>query len=292
MEWKDREESENVDDRRRGGGKTAGVAAGGMGIIIVIIGLIFGINPEQLQRFLGNAGAPGGAQPQGPTDPAEDEMARFTKVIFRDTEKVWDQQFATLGKRYQKPTLVLFTDQDRSKCGQADSAMGPFYCPADTSVYIDLSFYRTMEKQLKSPGEFARAYVIAHEVGHHVQRLLGYSARVDDARQTMSKTEYNKMSVRLELQADYLAGVWAHHAKKMYDRKDYQFLDERDIASATNAAFHIGDDYLQKEARGRVTPDGFTHGTSKQRQRWFMQGFKTGKVDDARMLFELPYSDL
>jgi predicted metalloprotease len=292
MEWKDREESDNVDDRRHSGGKSMGVAAGGAGILVIILGLIFGINPQQLQKFLGGAGGAGPNQPQGPVDPKEEEMAKFTKVIFRDTEVIWEKQFAQLGKRYPKPTLILYTDRDTSKCGAAEAAMGPFYCPADTGVYIDLSFYKTMEEQLKSPGEFARAYVIAHEVGHHVQRLLGYSARVDEARQTMSKVEYNKMSVRLELQADYLAGVWAHHAKKLYDRPDYKFLDERDIASATNAAFHIGDDYLQKQARGRAVAESFTHGTSAQRQRWFMKGFQTGDVKKASELFDLPYSEL
>jgi predicted metalloprotease len=288
MEWKGREESENVDDRRGIGGK--GIAAGGAGLLVIILGLAFGIDPAKIQQFLGGGG--GGAVKQGPVDPAEEEMAKFTKVIFRDTEIVWEKQFKALGDTYKKPTLVLYTEKDRSKCGFADSAMGPFYCPADTSVYIDLSFYKTMEKQLKSPGEFARAYVVAHEVGHHVQRLLGYSRAVDQAREDarrgkITEAQSNQMSVRLELQADYLAGVWAHHAQK-----EFKFLNSGDVESATNAAFHIGDDYLQKEARGRVTPDGFTHGTSKQRQRWFMQGYKTGSVPDAKLLFDTPYKDL
>jgi predicted metalloprotease len=175
----------------------------------------------------------------------------------------------------------------RSACGEADSAVGPFYCPGDSKVYIDLDFYRDMQKKLNAPGEFARAYVVAHEVGHHVQRLLGYSARADDARASGSEIESKHASVRLELQADYLAGVWAFHAQKKFN-----YLEQGDVETALNAAFEIGDDRLQKKATGRVVPDSFTHGTSKQRQRWFMQGFKTGDVNGARALFELNYRDL
>ncbi|HKB00683.1 MAG TPA: neutral zinc metallopeptidase, partial [Gemmataceae bacterium] len=242
MQWEGREESKNVEDRR--GLSTGAVVGGGGGLILVILALILGVDPRQ---FLGNRGG-GGGNPQqvGQTDPAEDRTARFAKVIFHDTEVVWNDQFRKMGKRYAEPGLVLYSGQTQTGgCGEADSGVGPFYCPADSKVYIDLSFYRLMEEKLGSPGEFARAYVIAHEVGHHVQRLLGYSARVDDARRTMSKTDYNKMSVRLELQADFLAGVWAHHAQEKF-----KFLDKGDIESATNAAYHIGDDYLQKQARG------------------------------------------
>jgi predicted metalloprotease len=251
---------------------------------MVIVALLLGADPRQF--FHGGRGGPGGTA-SGPRDPQEERLAHFAKVIFGDTERVWDDLFQKMGKRYQKPVLVLFSGQVRSACGMADAAVGPFYCPGDSRVYIDLSFYRDMEKKLNAPGEFARAYVIAHEVGHHVQRLLGYSKQVDEARRTMSKVEYNKMSVRLELQADYLAGVWAH-----YGQEKYRFLQPGDLESALNAAFQIGDDRLQKQARGYVVPDSFTHGTSAQRQRWFKQGFETGNIDDAKQLFDLPYEKL
>jgi len=200
---------------------------------------------------------------------------------------VWEDQFRRMGKQYPHPTLVLFRGQTDTGCGAADSGIGPFYCPADSKVYIDLSFYELMEEKLGAPGEFARAYVIAHEVGHHVQRLLGYSKRVDQARQSGSKTEANRMSVRLELQADFLAGVWAHHGQQRFN-----FLEKGDIESAMNAANAIGDDRLQQKGRGYVVPDSFTHGTSRQRMRWFMDGLKTGDVDRARLLFEVPYDEL
>jgi hypothetical protein len=286
MKWEGREESENVEDRRGMGLKT-GAAIGGGGILVVLIAMFLGVDPQKLAGVFGpQGGAPQGQQ-QGEKDPAEEKMASFTKVIFRDTEVVWDELFARMGKKYQKPKLVLYTDQVSSGCGSADASVGPFYCPADNSVYIDLSFYRDMERKLNAPGEFARAYVIAHEVGHHVQRLLGYSARVDEARRTKPKAEYNKMSVRLELQADFLAGVWAHHGQKKYN-----FLESGDIESALKAAFEIGDDRLQKKARGTVQPDSFQHGTSEQRMRWFKKGFARGEVRQASELFDLAYDDL
>jgi predicted metalloprotease len=314
-----REESTNVEDRRgedSGGGGAGGfggfggfgrtgLAAGGAGgIIILILGLIFGFD---VTKFFNPGGPPGnpGGPPQGnpgvprqrdddgpprqhrPADPEEEKMAHFVKVIFHDTEVVWGDLFRKMGRTYQEPILVLFSGHVQSACGTADAAVGPFYCPGDSRVYIDLSFYHDMERKLNAPGEFARAYVIAHEVGHHVQRLLGYSKQVDEARRTMSKADYNKMSVRLELQADYLAGVWAHHGQEKFN-----FLQKGDIESALNAAFQIGDDRLQKQARGYVVPDSFTHGTSKQRQYWFKKGFDTGDVKGAAALFELKYEDL
>jgi predicted metalloprotease len=286
MEWEGREESSNVEDRR-GLGRKVGIAAGGVGtLVVVILALVLGVDPQQL---LG----PGGAAPQGQpagaprqADPREEKLAHFAKVIFHDTEVVWDEQFRRLGKPYRKPTLVLFSDQVDSACGSADAAVGPFYCPGDENVYIDLSFYSDMERKLNAPGEFARAYVLAHEVGHHVQKLLGYSKRVDEAR-ARTKAEANRASVRLELQADFLAGVWAHHGQEKF-----HFLQKGDMESALNAAFQIGDDRLQQKARGRVVPDSFTHGTSKQRTRWFNEGFKTGDVREAGQLFELPYEEL
>jgi len=287
MEWEGREESSNVEDRR-GMGMKVGIAVGGGGLLVVLLlALLFGADPRKLAEILNQQGAvPTEDQPR-PADPEEERMARFTKVVFRDTEVVWDDLFARMGKTYRKPVLVLYSGRVDSACGLADSAVGPFYCPGDDKVYIDLSFYRDMERKLNAPGEFARAYVIAHEVGHHVQSLLGYTRRVDDARRRSSKAEANRMSVRLELQADYLAGVWAHHGQKKF-----HFLEEGDIESALNAAFQIGDDRLQKKARGYVVPDSFTHGTSKQRTRWFKKGFQTGSVKGAAALFDLPYNEL
>jgi predicted metalloprotease len=293
MKLDDREESTNVEDQR-GRGKTVGMVAGGGGILAIIVALLLGVDPRQLFNPAGpgpgpaNQGGPGGdEESERKADPEEEKMAHFTKVVFHDTEVIWDEQFRKMGKRYRKPTLVLFTDQVKSACGLADAAVGPFYCPGDGKVYIDLSFYLDMQKKLNAPGDFARAYVVAHEVGHHVQNLLGYSARVDEARSRGSKAEANRMSVRLELQADYLAGVWAH-----YGQEKFKFLEKGDIESALNAAFEIGDDRLQQKARGRVVPDSFTHGTSKQRMRWFKQGFETGDVDDASQLFDLRYDEL
>jgi predicted metalloprotease len=279
-----REESTNVEDRRGGGGTRTGLAITGVGgIIVVILGLVFGFDPRP---FLGMGG---GAPPDRPraVDPSEDKVAHFTKVVFRDTEVVWDNLFARKGKRYEKPVLVLFTGQVDSACGRAEAAVGPFYCPADSRVYIDLSFYRDMERQLDSPGDFARAYVVAHEVGHHVQKLLGYPRPSDRVRGGRDSVEAHHQSVRLELQADYLAGVWAHHGQEKF-----HFLRTGDLDSALNAAYQIGDDRLQKKARGRVVPDSFTHGRSDQRQRWFRKGFDTGDVDGAAALFDLPYDNL
>lgn len=284
MQWDDRPESGNVEDRRGVGGGT--IAMGGGGILLVILGLIFGVNPQRLADILGTEQGPEQKQ-TGPKDPKEERMASFTKVVLRDTEVVWDDLFRKMGKEYRKPTLVLFRERVDSACGKADSAVGPFYCPGDSKIYIDLSFYRDMEVKLRAPGEFARAYVISHEVGHHVQHLLGESRRVHEARGRVSKSEYNQLSVRLELQADFLAGVWAHHAQKRFN-----FLEKGDVETALNAAFEIGDDRLQRKGQGYVVPDSFTHGTSKQRMRWFRDGLDTGDVERAKLLFKLPYKDL
>lgn len=285
MKWEGRQESENVEDRR-GLGKTGMAIGGAGGIIVIILALIFGFDPQPILRFLGQV--PGGAvQDDRPASPEEEKQANFSKIVFRDTEEVWEDLFRRMGKQYQKPILVLFSGHVDSACGGADAAVGPFYCPGDTRVYIDLSFYEMMQQRLRAPGEFARAYVIAHEVGHHVQKLLGYSRLVDEARRTQNKVEVNRMSVRLELQADYLAGVWAHHAQRKFN-----YLERGDIDSAMNAATQIGDDALQKKSQGYVVPDAFTHGTSAQRKRWFTAGFDTGDVNRARLLFELPYGEL
>jgi predicted metalloprotease len=285
MEWEGREESEHVEDRR-GLGTRATVVGGGGGLIILVIALLLGVDPRGLMQRLG--GPAGGNGQQGAVaDPEEEREASFSKVIFHDTEVVWGKLFQRMNKHYREPTLVLYSGQVDSACGMASSAVGPFYCPGDEKVYIDLSFYQDMQQKLQAPGEFARAYVIAHEVGHHVQKLLGYSQRVDQARRSQSKAEANRMSVRLELQADYLAGVWAHHGQEQF-----HFLEKGDVESALQAAFQIGDDRLQKQARGYVVPDSFTHGTSKQRVHWFQEGFRTGDVDRARLLFDLNYGEL
>ncbi len=282
MKLDGREESQNVEDRRGLGGRAGIAVAGGGGatILAVILYLLLGGDPQQL---LQNAGQRGG-QPARFADPQEEQMAHFTKVVFHDTEVVWDEQFRKMGREYKKPTLVLFSGQVDSACGLTDSAVGPFYCPGDSNVYIDLSFYREMERKMHAGGDFARAYVVAHEVGHHVQRLLGYSKRADSRHR--GETE-NEMSVRLELQADYFAGVWAYHGEKKY-----HFLEQGDLESAIHAAHQIGDDLLQKQARGYVVPEKFTHGTSEQRMRWFKRGFETGDVEKARLLFDLDYSKL
>lgn len=290
MQWEDREESSNVEDRR-GLSPKAGLALGGGGILVVFIALLFGLDPRQVVNLLGGAGGGGGGQAQvgNKRELTEEEkkQGHFSAVIFGDTERIWSDIFTKLGKTYRKPTLVLFTDEVQSACGGANSAVGPFYCPGDEKVYIDVAFYVEMERKLKAGGEFARAYVIAHEVGHHVQNLLGFTARVEDSRRRQNEVEANRMSVRMELQADFLAGVWAHYAQQKFN-----FLEKGDIESAMNAANQIGDDTLQKNATGRVRPDAFTHGTSKQRMKWFMEGLKTGDLSKAELLFSLDYNQL
>ncbi|HEY1005725.1 MAG TPA: neutral zinc metallopeptidase [Sphingobacteriaceae bacterium] len=261
--------SGNIEDRRGGRG---GMALGGFGIVAVILGLLFG---EDATRFLGLIP---GMDPSAQTAPArtgtpEDAGGRFVNNVLASTDEVWTNLFRENGAEYQEPTLVLFDGQTQSGCGFASAATGPFYCPADQKVYIDLSFYDELQNRFGAPGDFAQAYVIAHEVGHHVQDLMGTTRKVDEMRGRLSETEYNKLSVRLELQADFYAGVWAHHGR------DKQFvLDEGDIEEALNAASAIGDDRLQQQSQGHVVPDAFTHGTSAQRVRWFRKGFETGDL--------------
>ena len=291
MKWDDQQESSNVEDRRGMSGGT-GMLAGGGGLIVLILALFFGVDPSTISRFLGggSSNAPTNSQvagPRRPTDPAEDELAKKTSIIFHDTEVVWGDLFQQMDRVYKQPKLVLYTDRVDSACGSADASVGPFYCGGDQKVYIDLSFYKDMQQKLDAPGEFARAYVIAHEVGHHVQGLLGYADRAHQAEHGASSVEAHHMSVRLELQADYLAGVWSYHAQKRY-----KFLESGDVDTALRAANAIGDDRLQKKARGTITPDTFTHGTSKQRMHWFNQGFTTGDVKGAAALFDLPYEKL
>lgn len=269
MKWRGRRGSGNVEDRR---GSTGGklVAGGGIGgVIIAVIYLLLGGDPSEL-----NVQTTPGQDTEYKATPEEEELAKMVSVVLADTEDVWNDVFSERGMNYQEPSLVLFTQAVRSACGGASSAVGPFYCPADSKVYIDLSFYKQMKNQLNAPGDFAMAYVVAHEVGHHVQNLLGISDQVHQARQRLSKTEYNKLSVKLELQADYLAGMWAHHAQEEFD-----ILEEGDIEEALNAANAIGDDKLQKQSQGYVVPDAFTHGSSAQRVRWFKKGFQSGKLE-------------
>ena len=293
MKLDGQEESENVEDRRGegetgGGSPTGKIAIGGGGaILIIILALIFKVDPSQLSGLINGGGSnPNATTTQQPVDPQEEELRHFTSVIFRDTEKVWDDVFTQMGKTYPKPKLVLFSGQVQSACGMADSAVGPFYCGGDQKVYIDLSFYKLMQKQLNSPGEFARAYVVAHEVGHHVQRILGYADAVDQSRQNHDPNEY-QMSVRLELQADYFAGVWAANAEQKFN-----FLETGDLETAINCAQQIGDDTLQKRGSGTVRPEKFTHGTSAQRVKWFKKGFDTADVNGAKAVFDLPYGQL
>lgn len=259
-----------------------GLGLGGGGIIIVIIALLAGVDPAQLFQITG--GGESTSQQQHEPTPEEDEAAQFVSVVLKDTEDVWDKLFREqLGRIYQKPTLVLFTGSVQSACGGASAAMGPFYCPGDQQAYIDLSFYDELKNRFKAPGDFAMAYVVAHEIGHHVQNLLGKSGEVHAQRRRISKEEYNKLSVKLELQADFYAGVWAHHAQRMKN-----ILESGDIEEALNAARAIGDDRLQKQAQGYTVPESFTHGTSEQRMRWFRKGFETGDLSQGNT-FEALY---
>lgn len=269
MQWFGRG-SENVDDRRgmKGGGVAVG---GGIGVIIVIVGLLFG---KDLSGLVGQLPVSQGTQVEGKRGVPTDAEGKFVSGILESTDSVWIAQFKDLGAGYERPTLVLFDDAVQSACGNASAAVGPFYCPGDHQVYIDLSFYNELKNRFGAAGDFAQAYVIAHEVGHHVQNLLGTSAKMEEARRRLSEVEYNKLSVKLELQADFYAGLWAHHAQNL---KNFR-LDAGDIDEALNAANAIGDDKLQKQAQGEVVPDAFTHGTSAQRMYWFKKGFETGDI--------------
>jgi len=271
MRLDEERESSNVDDRR-GLSAGHGIAIGGglVGIIFLVIKLFLGggDSSDQIQSPLQSTEM----TPQEKA--ADDERASFVKKVLALTEDVWDSLFREQGKHYDRPTLVLFRDNVESACGFASAATGPFYCPNDEEVYIDLSFYQELEQRFRAPGDFAEAYVIAHEVGHHVQKLLGISDKVDNLRQNMSEGESNKYSVMMELQADFFAGVWAHHAQQMKN-----VLDPGDIDEALNAANAIGDDRLQKETQGYVVPETFTHGTSQQRVYWFKKGFDTGDIN-------------
>ncbi|MGH8676443.1 MAG: KPN_02809 family neutral zinc metallopeptidase [Burkholderiales bacterium] len=296
MRWRGRRQSNNVEDRR--GLRPGGLALGGGGaLIVVILALLFGADPRQLLEQLQTqgpavatsptartTGAPGATDATGDlsavapapdgTSPAarpDDERAQFVSVVLAETEDVWRDQFKRLGRIYEEPKLVLFSDEVRSACGLTDAAVGPFYCPGDHKVYIDLAFYEVLRRKLGAPGDFAQAYVIAHEVGHHVQNVLGLAAPVRELRGKLSDAEFNQILVRLELQADFFAGLWAHYAARTAN-----LLEAGDIEEALNAASAIGDDRLQMQSQGRVVPDAFTHGTAAQRVRWFRRGYETG----------------
>lgn len=269
MLWQGRRQSSNVDDRRGMGGRGMAVGGGIGGIIIAVLYFLLGGGSGDT-----NSGDFLQSQPMSQEQKAaEDQLAGFSKVVLAETEDVWNRLFSEQGQDYAEPQLVLFTGNDQSGCGFASAATGPFYCPADSKIYIDLSFFRELQDRFNAPGDFAMAYVIAHEVGHHVQHLLGITSEVDRMRGRVSQTEMNKLSVRLELQADFLAGVWAHHTQKMK-----QILQEGDIEEALGAANAIGDDRLQKQSQGYVVPDAFTHGTSEQRMYWFKKGYETGDL--------------
>ena len=274
MRWRTGRRSRNIEDRRgiRLSGKAKG---GGLGLLILaLVGMYFGIDPAVILQQGVNVSGPSVEQSTYvPTD-AENALADFVSVVLADTEDTWGALFRAAGGSYAQPKLVLFSGAVESACGYAQSAMGPFYCPADRQVYIDLDFYRDLKDKLGAPGDFAQAYVIAHEVGHHVQNLLGISDKVHQMQGKVTIRQYNHLSVRLELQADCLAGVWAHHADRTRN-----IIEEGDIEEALNAASMIGDDRLQKQARGYVTPDSFTHGSSAQRVRWFRKGLQTGAFE-------------
>ncbi len=273
MRWKNREQSTNVEDRRRIGGKQI-AAGGGIGTLaIVLIVWLLGGNPSELINNLQSSGGQTTAADPAVIE-AEEELAAFAKTVLKDTEDVWNEIFSSDGNTYREPVLVLFSGAAESACGYNSSATGPFYCPGDEKVYIDLSFLSDLQQQLGAQGDFAMAYIIAHEVGHHVQRLLGITDQLNQMRGRVSEAEYNRYLVRLELQADFLAGVWAHHAQRTKS-----ILEEGDVDEAVNAAAAVGDDRIMMQSQGYVVPDAFTHGTSEQRKTWFMKGFKTGDLN-------------
>lgn len=290
MKWEGNRQSDNVEDRRDGGSGGRSSGGGlvgllgallgsrlGLGTIVVVMlgGWALGVNPLTMLSLLSGGGAPSAQVNQAPAHrpPADDHMAQFVSTILADTEDVWKEVFTQGGGTYREPKLVLFRGSTPTACGQGQSAMGPFYCPGDQKVYIDLGFYETLKTQLGAPGDFAQAYVIAHEVGHHVQNLLGISNKVEQMRSRASAAESNALSVRLELQADCFAGVWANHANKAR-----HLLEQGDLEEAINAAAKIGDDALQRSSGRAVVPESFTHGSSAQRQRWFANGINNGSI--------------
>ncbi|WP_169976670.1 KPN_02809 family neutral zinc metallopeptidase [Tautonia rosea] len=295
MRWEGRRQSDNIEDRR--GIPTRGlVVGGGLGTLILFVVLLaLGVDPQALLQQMppadpGAAGVGVDAGPRAPVDPEQERQAEFVSVVLADTEDVWTELFASqVGQPYEVPKLVLFTGSvNTDGCGFAGAAVGPFYCPLDRKAYLDLSFFDELSNRFGADGDFARAYVVAHEIGHHVQNLLGISDEVRSLQQSSrSEEEANRLSVRLELQADFLAGVWAHHADRLN-----QILESGDIEEALRAANAIGDDTLQRQAQGQVVPDSFTHGSSEQRVRWFRRGYQTGNLELIDELFSVPYNQL
>ena len=282
MKWEGGEQSSNVEDRRgEGGGGGGGFRLGGRGVgigtiaIALVAGWIFGINPLTVLGLLSGGGSPVVSSQQAPQGGAgvNDEAKAFVSTVLRDTEKVWGQVFKASSQQYQEPGLVLFAGATPTACGTGQAAMGPFYCPGDAKVYLDTDFFRTLSQRMGAPGDFAQAYVVAHEVGHHVQNLLGITGKVDAMRGKVGEAQMNAISVRVELQADCFAGVWAHHSQQSRG-----WLDKGDIEEALNAAAQIGDDNLQRKSQGRVVPESFTHGSSQQRVTWFKRGLEGGTI--------------
>jgi len=273
MRWIGREQSQNIEDRR--GIKGSRVAKGGIlgTIIIAILVWLLGGNPLEVFNGMQSQSTEYTTETTGTK--SKDGLDQFVAVVLKDTEDVWNKLFQQSGKSYREPTLVLYSQATESACGYNSSATGPFYCPGDEKVYIDLDFLKLLQQKIDAPGDFAQAYIIAHEVGHHVQKILGITAQLEKIREQVSEEEFNKYSVKLELQADFLAGIWAHYAQKMKN-----ILEEGDIEEALNAASAVGDDRLMMKSRGYVVPDAFTHGTSKQRVYWFTKGFKTGDINE------------
>jgi len=278
MKWRNRRVSSNIEDKRSSSvGRSRG-KKGGIGVILIALAaMYFGVDPQLIMTLMGGqTNGQNSSQVDANYKPSAEQqrLAQFTGVVLADTEDTWHPLFQQMGKRYQEPKLVLFTDAVRSACGHAQAAMGPFYCPGDHKAYIDLGFYQQLKNRHNAPGDFAQAYVIAHEVGHHVQNLLGTSGQVQQAKRNLSKEKANQLSVMLELQADCFSGIWAHHTEKAK-----QVLEQGDIEEALTAASAIGDDRLQKQARGYASPESFTHGTSKQRVFWFKKGLTEGTIE-------------
>jgi uncharacterized protein len=291
MRWRGGEQSENLEDRRRMGAPAIAIGGGGL-LLLLVVGMLLGVDPQKLNQLIGQAqqGAPPGGVPgqQRELTPEEIEQGEFTATVLRFTEVVWDDQFRQIGRQYEPPRMVLFANAVQTGCGVAPSAVGPFYCPMDKTVYLDPTFFEELDQRLGgSKAEFSQAYVMAHEIGHHVQNLLGFSELVERQRRALPREEFNEWSVRLELQADYLAGVWAHHGQQRFN-----FIEPGDIEAAITSANAIGDDRLQKQTTGFVSPENYTHGTSEQRMRWFTLGLKTGDLSRIEDLFKMPYEQL
>ena len=272
MRWRGERQSSNIEDRR--GMSRGGIAVGGGlgGIVLIALALLFGADPREVLEQVPNSGQAPGQQSSRPINPEEEELKQFVATVLASTEDVWNEQFRLIGRQYREPTLQLFSDRAESACGVAGASVGPFYCPADQKIYIDLAFFRELSTRFRAPGDFAQAYVIAHEVGHHVQNLLGTMDQVNSARARNSERVNNELSVRLELQADFYAGVWAHYAQRK------GVVEPGDYEEALGAASAVGDDRLQRETQGYVVPDSFTHGTSSQRVEWFRRGFESGDL--------------